>query len=143
MRFWKLPLVACFLLASTFAASAVSFQSTPSITTGNAIVLVADGCGQGRYRGPGGACHRFGRGPTPGGNFAGSHRGEGCGPGRYRGPAVHVTDWEQVLTRVDFGCRVNTTKPRSGGVFYLTPRFPNVVERPAYPRHQRHIITRP
>lgn len=29
------------------------------------IVHVADGCGQGRYRVPGGACHRFGRRPNP------------------------------------------------------------------------------
>jgi hypothetical protein len=34
------------------------------------VVQVANGCGWGRYRGPGGgACHRFGRGPYPGGYY--------------------------------------------------------------------------
>jgi hypothetical protein len=31
------------------------------------IVLAANGCGPGRYRGPYGSCHRFGRGLYPGG----------------------------------------------------------------------------
>jgi hypothetical protein len=31
------------------------------------IFNVAQGCGPGWYRGPGGACHRFGYGPYPGG----------------------------------------------------------------------------
>lgn len=80
--------------AIILAFAAIAAFSTPSQAMPVAaapgwfasVVHVADGCGQGRYRGPGGACHRFGRGPYPGGNFAGSHRGEGCGPGRYRGP---------------------------------------------------------
>jgi hypothetical protein len=33
------------------------------------IVLAANGCGRGRYRGPYGSCHRFGRGPYPGGYY--------------------------------------------------------------------------
>lgn len=86
MSLLKLPLAVSLLLVSTFAASAVTVRPAPSMTNGNTIVLVADGCGQGRYRGPGGACHRFGRGPYPGGNFAGRHIGEGCGPRNYRGP---------------------------------------------------------
>jgi hypothetical protein len=74
---------AAFAVAST-SSQAMPVASAPGFSTN--IVHVADGCGQGRYRGPGGACHRFGHGPYPGGYFAGSHRGEGCGPGRYRGP---------------------------------------------------------
>jgi hypothetical protein len=33
------------------------------------VVPAADGCGGGRYRGPGGACHWYGRGPYPGGYY--------------------------------------------------------------------------
>ena len=51
------------------------------------IVHVADDCGPGRYRGPGGACHRFGHGPYPNGYWGPyGHGVGGCGPGRYRGP---------------------------------------------------------
>lgn len=59
------------------------------------VVQAADGCGPGKYRGPGGACHWFGRGPYPGGYY-GTYRwayprpawayGNGCGAGWYRGP---------------------------------------------------------
>jgi hypothetical protein len=34
---------------------------------GRDIVPAAEGCGPRGYRGPGGACHRFGHGPYPGG----------------------------------------------------------------------------
>lgn len=37
--------------------------------TGAPIILAADGCGGGWYRGPGGACHRFGLGPYPYGYY--------------------------------------------------------------------------
>jgi hypothetical protein len=54
------------------------------------LIFVADGCGGDGYRGPNGACHRFGTGPFRGGysgpyghSFAVNH---GCGAGRYRGP---------------------------------------------------------
>jgi hypothetical protein len=33
------------------------------LDTGSEILLVAQGCGPGWYRGPYGACHRFGYGP--------------------------------------------------------------------------------
>jgi hypothetical protein len=33
------------------------------------IILAANGCGGGRYRGPYGSCHRFGHGPYPGGYY--------------------------------------------------------------------------
>jgi hypothetical protein len=57
------------------------------------VIPAADGCGGGRYRGPGGACHWFGRGPYPGGYYGPYRRpygacgpGNGCGYGWYRGP---------------------------------------------------------
>src|SRR5277367_1620840 len=58
----------------------------------SSVTLIANGCGGGRYRGPGGACHRFGYGPYPGGARGNYSRDHGCGAGRYRGPngACHV-----------------------------------------------------
>jgi hypothetical protein len=67
------------------------------------IIEVADGCGWGRYRGPGGACHQFGRGPYPGGYYGpgyyapypGSYYPQpangwnGCPAGYWRGPWGH------------------------------------------------------
>lgn len=73
-----------FLAATAAPVEAFPVTAPPGLSPD--LVKVANGCGQGRYRGPGGACHRFGHGPYPGGYFAGSHRGEGCGPGWYRGP---------------------------------------------------------
>jgi hypothetical protein len=61
------------------------FEAAP----GGDIVPVADGCGPGWYRGPGGACHRFGHGPYPGGYWGGSQWGNGCPPGYWRGPWGH------------------------------------------------------
>lgn len=62
----------------------------PAAAAAAEVVPVANGCGWGWYRGPGGACHRYGHGPFPGGyfgpyghSFALDH---GCGAGRYRGP---------------------------------------------------------
>jgi len=79
------------LLGFAFAISAISVSTaapfmTAAPTMSTNVVHIADGCGQGRYRGPYGACHRFGTGPRPGGDFAGRHIGEGCGPRNYRGP---------------------------------------------------------
>ncbi len=56
------------------------------------VVKVVDGCGPGWYRGPGGACHRFGRGPYPGGYwgpYQGGYGWNGCPPGYWRGPWGH------------------------------------------------------
>ena len=87
------------LLALSASAVLLAFSATGSsaMPLGNAgtsaspmIVRVANGCGPGWYRGPMGACHRYGNGPFPGGyfgpyghSFAMDH---GCGAGRYRGP---------------------------------------------------------
>jgi hypothetical protein len=54
-----------------------------------------DGCGPGHYRGPGGACHRLGYGPYPGGYrgpYRDAYRWNGCPPGSWRGPWGHCRD---------------------------------------------------
>lgn len=56
--------------------------STASLTSASA----ADGCGGGKYRGPGGACHRIGYGPAFG-NFYGPGPSPYLYTGRcWRGP---------------------------------------------------------
>ncbi len=54
-----------FLFASNMAVWALPLPSSPQFKSSTVIVPVADGCGGGRYRGPEGACHRFGTGPFP------------------------------------------------------------------------------
>jgi len=64
---------------------------------GSSLVLTQpaaadNGCGPGQYRGPGGACHRFGYGPYPGGYngpYRNAYRWNGCPPGYWRGPWGH------------------------------------------------------
>jgi hypothetical protein len=80
------------MFKSTFAAGVFA-----ALALGSSLVLTqpaaaADGCGGGRYRGPGGACHRFGRGPYPGGyygSYRNAYRWNGCPPGYWRGPWGH------------------------------------------------------
>jgi hypothetical protein len=67
-------------------ASALNAPSLPSSHAGAGIIHVAQGCGPGRYRGPYGACHRWGHGPGPG--WHGGWRG-GCPWGMHRGPWGH------------------------------------------------------
>lgn len=80
------------VLPLTMIASRSLAMPIPSPTDGSTmIVRVADGCGPGRYRGPGGACHPFGRGPYPNGYY-GPRPGygfNGCPPGYWRGPWGH------------------------------------------------------
>ena len=52
-------LLAAPTMGSAFPLAPPHWQSS--------VTLIANGCGGGRYRGPGGACHRFGYGPYPGG----------------------------------------------------------------------------
>ena len=81
-------------LAVAAAAVPVKGASAAPMDSGvhapSSIVPVANGCGPGRYRGPGGACHPYGRGPFPNGYYGpyGSNPAvnQGCGAGRYRGP---------------------------------------------------------
>lgn len=79
---------ACVVAGGLLLAASISQAATPfalSSASGSAVVLVADGCGPGWYRGPGGACHRFGYGPGPGwwqrrANYCGGHRAWVPGP---------------------------------------------------------------
>ena len=95
--------LALILAAATVAVAASPSEAMPfppPADKSSMIVQVPDGCGPGRYRGPGGACHRFGRGPYPGG-YWGPYRypygapysyayvGNGCPPGWWRGPWGH------------------------------------------------------
>ncbi|MGD1016469.1 MAG: hypothetical protein ABR863_08530 [Roseiarcus sp.] len=45
------------LLAVGLAASAQAAMTVPSVETGPAVTLVAEGCGPGFWRGPNGHCH--------------------------------------------------------------------------------------
>ena len=57
--------------AAIAAATSSQLQAMPSepVSDASPVVQVANGCGPGRYRGPGGACHWYGRGPYPGGYY--------------------------------------------------------------------------
>lgn len=83
------------LAAFTFAAAPamaqtgnLPFQQAVSTTAQPlpGIIPIANGCGWGWYRGPGGACHMFGRGPYPGGYY-GAYPGSYYAPGYYPPPA--------------------------------------------------------
>jgi hypothetical protein len=88
-------LLALGLGVSVFMAHPVMARAQSAMDPN--IVLVADGCGPGWYRGPGGACHRFGYGPYPNGYYshpAGwyappAYGPDGCPAGWWRGPWGH------------------------------------------------------
>ncbi len=89
-------LMALGLGASVFLAHPVEAKAQTAMDPN--IVLVADGCGPGGYRGPGGACHRFGYGPYPYGYYSHPAAGwyappavgwNGCPAGWWRGPWGH------------------------------------------------------
>ena len=82
----------------TLAAGAVMALGAPGTSQAQSLALdsmvqplasliyVADGCGPGWYRGPGGACHRFGRGPYPWGYYAQRpYQWNPCPPGYHLG----------------------------------------------------------
>lgn len=83
---------------ASHAAATAGVAANPAVPQGSNIILVANGCGFGWYRGPGGACHRFGAGPYPGGYYGrrpyyippygyyGPNPYNGCPPGYWRGP---------------------------------------------------------
>jgi hypothetical protein len=51
-----------------------------------------NGCGPAGYRGPGGACHRYGYGPYPNGYhgpYRNAYRWNGCPQSYWRGPWGH------------------------------------------------------
>ena len=66
-----------------------------SVLTLTQPAAAADGCGPAGYRGPGGACHRFGSGPYPGGYhgpYRNAYRWNGCLPatGEGRGDTAGI-----------------------------------------------------
>jgi hypothetical protein len=88
------------IAASIIGLGALPPMSANAMPIGNGVdtpslaIQVADQCGPGRYRGPGGACHPFGRGPFPGGYFGpyANRSWNGCPPGFWRGPWGHCRD---------------------------------------------------
>jgi hypothetical protein len=93
-----LGLAVCTSLSAPALAKAA--PPSPAFQPQANLILVADGCGYGRYRGPGGACHRFGMGPYPNGYFGpyqqpayeDSNGWNGCPAGYWRGPWGHCRD---------------------------------------------------
>jgi hypothetical protein len=84
-----------FVFATAVVALATTAQALPIATLESPLVVeqVADGCGVYRYRGPGGACHRYGRGPFPAGYFGPAMwHPDRCPPGYWRGPWGHCRD---------------------------------------------------
>jgi hypothetical protein len=61
------------LLALGFAASAQAAMIAPPVEKGAAVTRVAEGCGPGWWRGPGGRCHPMAM-------------GRACPPGYHLGP---------------------------------------------------------
>lgn len=89
--------VAFILAAAALMGTASSSQAMPDQQSANgsaSIIFVANGCGGGGYRGPNGACHRYGYGPYPNG-YHGPRNGwgrNGCPPGSWPGPWGHCRD---------------------------------------------------
>src|SRR5208337_2730347 len=95
----------------------------PPLDVGTSVSLVAQGCGPGWYRGPGGACHRWGHGPGPawgysdaGWRWAGPRPGwgwsyNGCPPrllARPLGPLPrHALSWAPSKRRLAIGRRLD------------------------------------
>ena len=75
----------------------LGFAAAAAVVAGLAVTAAQpaqarDGCGGNRYRGPGGACHWFGRGPYPNGYYGRRMAANGCPPGYWRGPWGHCRD---------------------------------------------------
>ncbi len=79
--------------AVAWIATAQAAPIVQKIEIAPAVEHVAEGCGPNRYRGPGGACHRYGTGPFPGGYYGRYMWGaRSCPPGYWRGPWGHCRD---------------------------------------------------
>lgn len=90
-----------FVSAGAAGPSKAAAPISAAVQPQSGVILAADGCGYGWYRGPYGSCHRFGTGPYPGGYFGpyqsyGSsyyyNNWNGCPPGYWRGPWGHCRD---------------------------------------------------
>jgi hypothetical protein len=84
-------------LAANSTAQLVTTPSSAASSTGldGNVMLVADGCGFDRYRGPGGACHRFGTGPYPSGYYPDAYDAY-CGTHRVWVPGPWGGHWAWV-----------------------------------------------
>ena len=80
---------------STFILGALVALAFGSLLADTQSAEAANGCGVGRYRGPGGYCHPYGYGPYPRGYFGpyrNAYNWNGCAPGYWRGPWGHCRD---------------------------------------------------
>jgi len=83
------------MLKKTLVLGAIAALAVGSAFISSQPAAAADGCGPAQYRGPGGACHRFGYGPFPGGYngpYRDAYRWNGCPVGYWRGPWGHCRD---------------------------------------------------
>ena len=127
-------------LPLTIIASRSLAMPISSPTDGSSLIVrVADGCGPGRYRGPGGACHPFGRGPYPDGDYGpGPGYGfNGCppGPGAVRGAIAAIrpiTDASPAAAGNKKAPNVDGTIQHPAQLLLFEPR-----------RRSRSILTRP
>ena len=87
--------LSCATAPAAHAAVPMNLAPAPVATLNSGIILAADGCGPGWYRGPGGACHAYGSGPYPNGyygyyapqySYYGYNTYSGCPAGYWRGP---------------------------------------------------------
>ncbi|WP_249729638.1 hypothetical protein [Chelatococcus sp. YT9] len=96
-RLW-LGLVAGAALVAPALTPAHALPVMPALERVQDVMLVAEGCGWGRWRGPWGGCRDTPYyGPLPGGGWAGPVGGvvvggNGCPPGFWRGPWGHCRD---------------------------------------------------
>jgi hypothetical protein len=70
----ELTLVLGAAIAATTSSHLQAMPIQPLSEASPMVLQAADGCGGGRYRGPGGAGHWCGRGPYPGGYYGPYHR---------------------------------------------------------------------
>jgi hypothetical protein len=83
------------MLGRISVLGSIAAMALGSVITLTQPASAADGCGPAGYRGPGGACHRFGSGPYPGGYhgpYRNAYRWNGCPAGYWRGPWGHCRD---------------------------------------------------
>ena len=80
------------MLKTVFGATAVMAVILATSLAAVQPAAARDGCGPNRYRGPGGACHPFGRGPYPNGYYGPRVVSNGCPHGFWRGPWGHCRD---------------------------------------------------
>jgi hypothetical protein len=85
--------VAAVIVVAARPLAAAPLPMATGVTAAN-VILVAEGCGPGRWRGPWGGCRGPGWGPGP---YAYSppsayYGGNGCPPGFWHGPWGHCRD---------------------------------------------------